>query len=100
MQPEVPEERVMENDLEDIAKKRVQARMAFVTHFAMYSVMNMGLLAIWYVTGAGYPWFMWPLLGWGIGILAHAISLVVGPGSVAERRAIDRELQRLRATAH
>jgi hypothetical protein len=86
----------MENELETIATKRVQARMGFFVHLAMYLVMNTGLVAIWYFTGHGYPWFMWPLLGWGIGILAHGVSMLIGPGSSAERRAIDRELHRLR----
>ena len=86
----------MENELEELAKKRVQARMGFVVHLAMYLVMNAGLVVIWRLSGHGYPWFMWPMLGWGIGIVAHAITLAIGPGSTAERRAIDRELTRLR----
>jgi hypothetical protein len=85
----------MDNELEELAKKRVQARMGFVVHLAMYLVTNVGLFVIWRVSGAGYPWFMWPMLGWGIGVLAHAIGLVIGPGSAVERRAIHRELERL-----
>ena len=57
--------------------------------------VNLALFAIWRVTGHGYPWFLWPLFGWGIGIVAHALSLAFGPGSESERRAIDRELERL-----
>lgn len=87
----------MENELEEVAKKRVQARMGFVVHASMYVVMNAGMFVIWFLTGQGYPWFMWPLLGWGIGVLAHAVTLVIGPGSTVERRAIDKELRRLRA---
>jgi Domain of unknown function (DUF1707)/2TM domain len=26
------------------------------------------LWVIWLVTGAGYPWPVWPMLGWGIGV--------------------------------
>jgi Domain of unknown function (DUF1707)/2TM domain len=26
------------------------------------------LWLIWLVTGAGYPWPIWPMLGWGIGV--------------------------------
>jgi len=29
------------------------------------------LWLIWLVTGAGYPWPVWPMLGWGIGIAGH-----------------------------
>lgn len=89
----------MENELEEIAKKRVQARMGFLVHGAMYLAMNAGLIVIWTLTGAGYPWFLWPMLGWGIGILAHAVGLFVGPGSAAEQKAIDREVRRLREAA-
>lgn len=90
----------MDNDLEELARKRVQARMGFIIHLAMYVVANAGMFGVWYLTGRGYPWFMWPMLGWGIGILAHAIGLFVGPGSPAERRAIDREVRRLRNATH
>ena len=27
------------------------------------------LVAIWALTGAGYPWFIWPALGWGIAFM-------------------------------
>jgi hypothetical protein len=84
----------MEN-VEELAKKRVQARMGFFVHVCMYVVMNTGIFAIWALTGQGYPWFMWPMLGWGIGILAHGVTLAIGPGSAAETRAIERELHRL-----
>jgi uncharacterized protein DUF1707/2TM domain-containing protein len=29
------------------------------------------LWLIWLVTGAGYPWPVWPMLGWGIGVAGH-----------------------------
>ena len=62
----------MDNDLPIVAKRRVQARMGFFVHAVMYVVMNAGIIAIWYATGATYPWFMWPLLGWGLGVALHA----------------------------
>lgn len=87
----------MENDLEAIAKRRVQARMGFVIHLLMYLSLNTGLAIIWFVTGRGYPWFLWPLIGWGIGIVAHALALLIGPDTPREQRAIEKELRRLRA---
>jgi Domain of unknown function (DUF1707)/2TM domain len=30
------------------------------------------LWLIWLVTGMGYPWPIWPMLGWGIGVAGHA----------------------------
>jgi hypothetical protein len=58
-------------------------------------VVNAALFGIWSLTGAHYPWFLWPLFGWGIGIVGHALSLFFGPGSPSEQRALDRELSRL-----
>jgi hypothetical protein len=29
------------------------------------------LWLIWLVTGANYPWPVWPMLGWGIGVAGH-----------------------------
>ena len=29
------------------------------------------LWLVWLVTGAGYPWPVWPMLGWGIGVAGH-----------------------------
>lgn len=89
----------MENDLETLATKRVQARTDLVMHCAMYLVTQIGLFAIWRSTGRGYPWFVWPALAWGIGIVAHALALAIGPGSAFSRRARDRELSRLRDAA-
>lgn len=29
------------------------------------------LWLIWLVTGAGYPWPVWPMLGWGLAVVGH-----------------------------
>jgi Domain of unknown function (DUF1707)/2TM domain len=31
------------------------------------------LWLIWLVTGAGYPWPVWPMLGWGIGVARYVV---------------------------
>jgi hypothetical protein len=85
-----------EQDLEQVAKRRVQARFGLAIHTVLYIVVNGSLFVIWSFTGRGYPWFVWPMMGWGIGIVAHVMALVIGPDSAREQRAIDRELRRLR----
>ena len=87
------------DDLYGVAKRRVQARNGLVIHALMYAVINGGLFVLWAVTGHGFPWFVFPMLGWGAGLVAHAIALAIGPDSPRELRAIDREVQRLRAQA-
>ena len=82
------------NDPRESAKRRVRARIGFVIHLSIYVIVNLGLFTIWRVTNAAYPWFLWPLFGWGVGVVSHAIALVFGPDSAFEEQAIEREMAR------
>jgi hypothetical protein len=84
-----------EEDLRELARRRVEQRQGFIMHAILFLVVNAALFGIWKFTGARYPWFLWPLFGWGIGMVGHAVSLFLGPGSASEQRAFDRELERL-----
>ncbi len=44
-------------------------------HQRAYIAVNLMLVAIWALTGAGYFWPIWPILGWGIGLIADGGSL-------------------------
>jgi hypothetical protein len=39
------------------------------TEVVAYLAVNLMLIAIWAATGGGYFWPIWPLLGWGIGLM-------------------------------
>ncbi len=47
------------------------ARTAFRVHASVYLAVNLLLVVIWATTSMAYPWFLYPLLGWGIGLAAH-----------------------------
>lgn len=66
---------------------RTRSRAEFYTHLVVYAVVNLMLVVINVVTWRGSFWAMWPLLGWGIGIAAHALKVFVfaGHDDVAER---------------
>jgi len=74
------------------AIRRIRAKRGFWVHFAVYFAVNALLVLIWAMTSGGYFWPVWPLLGWGIGVVAHAVSVYVGPREISEAQ-IDRELQ-------
>lgn len=42
-------------------------------HFIVYAAVNAGLLLINLMSTPGDLWFYWPLFGWGLGILGHAL---------------------------
>jgi hypothetical protein len=41
-------------------------------HVRAYLGVSLMLVAIWALTGAGYFWPIWPMLGWGIGVVADS----------------------------
>jgi signal transduction histidine kinase len=47
-----------------------------VDHAAVFAVVNGLLVAIWAVTGAGYFWPIWPLMGWGAVLALHWVLAV------------------------
>ena len=51
------------------ARMIAEARYGFRWHLAIYIIVNLGLVAIWYYTGAGFPWPLFPILFWGLGVL-------------------------------
>ena len=64
------------------AKKRVAAKKDFYIHLIVYICVNILLVIIWWFTGAkairvGLPWFVFPLGGWGIGVLVHFLVVFV-----------------------
>jgi hypothetical protein len=74
------------------AIRRIQAKRGFRVHFAVYLAVNALLVLIWALTSATYFWPVWPMLGWGIGVVAHGVSVYARPKEITEAQ-IDRELQ-------
>lgn len=57
------------------AKERVAALRGFYVHLTVYIIVNGGLFLIDLVTSPGSFWFFWPLMGWGIGLAFHALTV-------------------------
>jgi hypothetical protein len=61
---------------EDLPRERPRRRHAgegaeFRVHGQVYVLVAVAMVAIWALTGAGYFWPIWPILGWGSGVLCH-----------------------------
>ena len=54
------------------ALHRVRELKEFYGHLTSYVLVNAGLFLVDVFTGDGW-WFYWPLLGWGIAVVAHGI---------------------------
>jgi hypothetical protein len=55
---------------------RIRRRRALITHAAVFAVVELALVLIWFLTSRGYFWPAWPLLGWGLGLGIHAAVLL------------------------
>jgi hypothetical protein len=85
---------MQDNEVYKKAEKRVREKIGFYFHFAAFVIVSAALFFIWYLTTPdGYPWFQWPILGWGIGILFHFVSTFVVTGKLKERM-IEREMEK------
>ena len=62
------------------AKRRAEAKIGFYIHLVVYVGVNILLVIINLFTSPQYIWFIWPLLGWGIGLFFHGISIFVFSG--------------------
>ena len=56
------------------ARKRVEEIKGFYIHLTVYLVVNLMLFSINMIVSPDNLWFIWPLMGWGIGLFAHALS--------------------------
>ncbi|MDC7125887.1 MAG: 2TM domain-containing protein [Spirochaetales bacterium] len=74
------------------AKKRARDKIGFLRHLCIYVIVIAFLAIINRMTWGGYNWWLWPALGWGIGVLSHFLQVYAfGSGSLEERM-IQREL--------
>lgn len=75
------------------AQQRVNDIKDFYGHLLSYIIVMAFLIFINYFTFWGYKWFLFPLLGWGIGISIHAFT-VFGYGSRWEQRKIQEIMEK------
>ncbi|HEX2910223.1 MAG TPA: 2TM domain-containing protein [Chloroflexia bacterium] len=83
-----------------VAAKRVKDKMEFYQHLTSYVVVMAILTVIYLLTSwqsgeLGYPWVIWPALGWGIAILFHFLGVFVFPDTPERRqRLVEAEMRR------
>jgi hypothetical protein len=83
-----------ERGLEQLARRRAAAKMAWYIHAVVYSCVNL-LLAMLSASRGG-EWALFPALGWGAGLAAHGlVTFIVTGGAGLHERLVQRERRRL-----
>jgi hypothetical protein len=65
----------LDEDLVIRSRRRAEAKLTFYTDLAAYSIVNLGLFVLWFLTGGGFPWFLFVVIFWGLGVASHGITL-------------------------
>ncbi len=84
---------------EAAAMKQVRKLRGFYIHLTQYVIVCSFLALVNLITHPQKLWFQWPMLGWGIGVLAHGLSISSGHrfsffGAEWERKQIELRLGR------
>jgi len=76
---DLPVGRIAQRDPRRRAARVAAARRGAWIHFAAYVAASLLMIGIWLTVavtaGAWYFWPVWPILGWGIGVISHVIPV-------------------------
>jgi hypothetical protein len=88
--------RLSPEDIERLAHKRAGAKLGWYVHAALYVVVNLFIFALSSYGFGHRPWSVFPLLGWGLGLGLHGISVfLLGASGGLREKLVERERERL-----
>lgn len=77
---DLPVARLRHHDPRRRAAQLAAARLSVRIHLVAYLAGSLLMLGIWLAVGLGvgawYFWPVWPILGWGIGVVGHVIPVM------------------------
>lgn len=59
-------------ELRDRAVEQLKKKRAFYGHLLVYVLINSMIVVVWAMTTHGFFWPVFPMLGWGIGVVMNA----------------------------
>jgi hypothetical protein len=83
-------------EIERVARRRAGAKLGWYLHVTVYVLVNLVVFSMSTYGFGSRPWSIFPLLGWGLGVALHGISVfVLGSGNGLRERLIRKERERL-----
>ncbi|MBA3595541.1 MAG: 2TM domain-containing protein [Polaromonas sp.] len=83
-------------EMDRLARKLAGAKLGWYSHAAVYITINLFLFANSEYGFGHRRWSFFPLLGWGVGLVLHGISVfVLGTGNGLTERMVQKERERL-----
>ncbi len=83
-------------EIETLARRRASAKLGWYVHAAAFVLVNALLFAMSRYAFGTRPWSIYPLLGWGLGLVLHGVSVfLLGSGDGLRERMVQREREAL-----
>jgi hypothetical protein len=74
-------------EIDALARKRAGAKLGWYAHATVYVLVNIVIFAMSRYAFGTRPWSVFPLLGWGLGLALHGVSVfILGSGSNLRER--------------
>lgn len=84
-----------EDELREQAVTELRKRRELAGHLMAFILVNTFVVIIWYVTGAGFFWPVFPIFAWGIGVVFHTWDVLwPQPTEASIRSTMDRIARR------
>ncbi len=84
------------DEIERIARKRAGAKLGWYIHVTMYALVNLFLYLSSDLAFGTRRWTVYPLLGWGLGVMLHGVSVfIMGSSSSFRESMVRKEREKL-----
>ena len=84
------------DDIDRLARRRAGAKLRWYAHAIIFVLVNAVIFAMSRYGFGQRPWSVFPLLGWGLGLTLHGVSVfVLGRGSKLRERMVQKERERI-----
>ncbi len=83
------------DEVYDHARKRVEAKIGFYIHLGVFICICSLMIGVNLAMTPENLWFVWPVVGWGIGVFLHGLSVFLfASGGKVKERMIEKEIER------
>lgn len=83
-------------EIERLARRRAGAKLGWYVHASFYVLVNLFVFSMSQYAFGTRAWSVKPLLGWGLGLALHGISVwFLGSGGGLRERMVQKERERL-----
>ena len=83
-------------DIDRIARRRAGAKLGWYVHASVYLLVNLFVFSMSEYAFGSRAWSVKPLLGWGLGLALHGMSVwFLGAGGGLRERMVQKERERL-----